>query len=369
MALLTALALLFALIFLLYRWIKNRFAFFEINKFAYVKPSFPFGNLKGAGSEFHANELFEKLYNELKGKGPASGVFFFLKPNIMITDLDVIKDVLIRNFDNFRNRGLYYNEKDDPLSANLFTVEDYEWKHMRTKMTPTFTSGRMKMMFNIIADIADNMVEELNASSSLEMVEARDIFVKYTVDVIGNVAFGLDLNAIKDKDSQFHQMAMKVFKPSATFFLKSFFLISFKSIGHALRMRFFPQDVSDFFMTTIRETVEYRLKNNIERNDFMNMLLKMYKAEEGSDEKLTPDQLASQCFLFFVAGFETSSSTASFVLYNLALHDDVQERLREDVKKAIARHGEKVSYEAVGEMKYLQMVIDGEFDRERLDFT
>lgn len=360
MALFTVLALLLALIFLLYRWIKNRFAFFEINKFAFVKPSFPFGNLKGAGSEFHANELFETLYNELKDKGPASGVFFFMKPNVMVTDLDVIKDILIRNFDTFRNRGLFANERDDPLSANLFTVEDYEWKHMRTKMTPTFTSGRMKMMFNIIADIADNMAEELKASDSLEMVEARDIFVKFTVDVIGNVAFGLELNAIKDKNSEFHQMAMKVFKPSPFFFLRAFFLTSFKDIGQALRMRFFPQDVADFFMRTIKETVDYRLSNNIERNDFMDMLLKMYKAKEGSEEKLTFNQLASQCFLFFVAGFETSSSTASFVLYNLALHEDIQERLREDVKKAIARHGEKVSYEAVGEMKYLQMVIDGE---------
>jgi cytochrome P450 family 6 len=354
--------LLLTLIYLIYRWIKKRYSFFEINKFPYVKPAFPFGNLKGAGTECHANELFDKLYTELKHKGPACGVYFFLTPNIMITDLDVIKDVLIRNFDNFHNRGLYSNERDDPLSANLFTIEDNEWKHMRTKLTPTFTSGKMKMMFNTIVYTAEGMVEELKSRDSLDMVEVRDTFVKFTVDVIGNVAFGLELNAVKDPNSQFHQMAMKVFKPSKNFFLRSFFLITFKKLGRALRMRFFPADVAEFFMGTIKETVQYRLANKVERNDFMNLLLKMYTEEEAGDEKFTLNQLAAQCFLFFVGGFETSSSASSFVLYNLAVHQDVQERLREEVKRVLAKHDDKISYEALNEMKYLQMVVDGECD-------
>lgn len=79
----------------------------------------------------------------------------------MIIDLEVAKDVLIRNFDNFHNRGIFYNEKNDPLTAHIFAIEDQAWKSMRTKLTPTFTSGKMKMMFTIVEEVSNHMIESL----------------------------------------------------------------------------------------------------------------------------------------------------------------------------------------------------------------
>lgn len=88
-------------------------------------------------------------------------MFFFLTPNIIITDLDVIKDILIKNFDTFHNRGLFHNKKDDPLSCHLLTLEDQAWRNMRMKLTPTFTSGKMRMMFSTVLDVSIHMIENL----------------------------------------------------------------------------------------------------------------------------------------------------------------------------------------------------------------
>lgn len=57
--------------------------------------------------------------------------------------------------------------------------------------------------------------------------------------------------------------------------------------------------------------------------------------------------------------FETSSTTLTFVLYELAVNPDVQETLRDDIKTVLSRHGNELNYEAMLDMKYLQMVIDG----------
>lgn len=59
--------------------------------------------------------------------------------------------------------------------------------------------------------------------------------------------------------------------------------------------------------------------------------------------------------------FETSSTTMTFALYELALNPDVQQKLRDDIKSVLSRHDNKLNYDAMLEMKYLQMVIDGKY--------
>lgn len=64
-------------------------------------------------------------------------------------------------------------------------------------------------------------------------------------------------------------------------------------------------------------------------------------------------------FLVHSAGFETSSYTASFVLYLLTTHPEVQDKLRQEIKNVLAKHNDEFTYEAMQEMKYLHMVVDG----------
>lgn len=51
----------------------------------------------------------------------------------------------------------------------------------------------------------------------------------------------------------------------------------------------------------------------------------------------------------------------TFALYELALNADIQQKLRDDIRSVLSRHDNKLNYEAMLEMKYLQMVIDGNY--------
>lgn len=66
----------------------------------------------------------------------------------------------------------------------------------------------------------------------------------------------------------------------------------------------------------------------------------------------------ANAYQFFAAGFETTSSTIGFALYELAINEDIQNKLRTEIRETIENHG-GLSYEALQEMKYLHMVICG----------
>lgn len=355
MAISLFLSILFIVIALIFLWIKRRYSYFDQLGFPNESPTFPFGNLKGIGKEFHPVQIFVRLYEKFKGKAPIYGMYFFLSHNFVVMDLDVVKDILIKNFDTFHNRGLFYNKKDDPLTAHLLTLEDQDWRNMRVKMTPTFTGGKMRLMFSTVLEVSKHMIEKLKTSKELKMIEIKEVLASFTTDVIGNCAFGLDMNAIEDSESKFRQMGRKFFNKGSNILIKMFFLTSFRSLAQKMGLKLIPEEISYFFRKIVRETVEYRRANNIQRTDVMDLLLKV----QDLDGKLTLDELSAQCFVFFLAGFETSSSTATFVLYNLALNIEIQERLRMEIKGVIERNGGEITYDGVKEMKYLQMVVDG----------
>jgi cytochrome P450 family 6 len=68
----------------------------------------------------------------------------------------------------------------------------------------------------------------------------------------------------------------------------------------------------------------------------------------------------AQAFAFLAAGFETSGTTLSFALYELAMHPDIQHRLRAEICLVMGKHQGELTYEGIQEMSYLNMVVSGE---------
>jgi cytochrome P450 family 6 len=76
--------------------------------------------------------------------------------------------------------------------------------------------------------------------------------------------------------------------------------------------------------------------------------------------EVTMDVVAAQAFVFFLAGFETTSATMTFCLYEMALYPDIQERVRNEIDAVLERHGGNITYEAISELEYLDKVVSGE---------
>lgn len=165
----------------------------------------------------------------------------------------------------------------------------------------------MKMMFGLIRDNCQDMINHLSEHEQSAEIEMKDILTCFTTDVIGNVAFGLEMNSLKDPDSMFRKMGKKNFDVRAGKTLKVIFVMNFKKLARRLGVKLIDEDVSDFFMSSIRETVEYREKHDVKRNDFLSLLIQLKNHGKLNDEaeevgKLTFEEIAAQAFLFFLAG-------------------------------------------------------------------
>ncbi|XP_030745866.1 probable cytochrome P450 6a17 isoform X2 [Sitophilus oryzae] len=280
------------------------------------------------------------------------GTYIFNAPILVAIDPVLIKQIMQKDFPHFLGHGMYHRP-EDILTMNLFNLEGDPWRKLRVKLTPTFTSGKMKMMFETLVSktggLEDNVAEYADSG---KICGIKDILGRFTTDIIGTCAFGIECNSLKDPDNDFRKYGKKIFTSNPSRFWKIFIVphwllakTGFKSNG---------QDVTDFFTKIVTETIKYRETNNVSRKDFMNLLLQM----KNNEDSITDDEIIAQCFIFFLAGFETSSTTMTFALLELAQNQDIQQKLREEIEKVLEKHDGKITYDAVAEMKYLDLVID-----------
>ncbi|XP_067009313.2 probable cytochrome P450 6a14 [Anabrus simplex] len=372
-----------ALVGVLFGWLawyfNSNFGYWKKRGVPYAKPEPFFGNFREIFTvRKNLGEGFQNIYNQLEGHR-FGGAFRFRYPIVVIRDPELIKQILVKDFLHFQGRGLKVDPENDPLSQHLFSLSGPIWRALRTKLTPTFTSGKMKMMFQLMEECSvqlDKYISECNDKS--DILEMKEVLAKFTTDIIGTCAFGLHCSSMDDENSEFRQMGRRVFETSTLVAMKRLVTGIVPQLSTVLKLSLIDKKVTNFFLKIVKETVEYREKNNIKRNDFLQLLIQLKNQgkiedhhhdstnhengdvnDHADDDKLelTDTLMAAQVFVFFIAGFETSSTTMSFALYELALNPDIQARLREEVDNTLEEYDGKITYDALQKMEYLDRVI------------
>lgn len=264
-------------IFLGVSFVKRRYGYWKERGVPYIPATFPKGNLQNLGKTVHFFELAKKFYFEMKGKGkPLGGIFLTVRPVGLALDLDFVKTMLVKDFQYFHDRGFYVNERDDPLTGHLLAIEGERWKNLRSKLSPTFTSGKMKLMFPIMINTSDKLIMRLNEDlTKTNNIELGDYLSRFTIDIIGNCAFGLECNSLDNPDAEFLRMGKKAFDNSEGRAFKRLFITTFKGLSRLLRLQMTRKEISDFYTRIVKETVEYREKEDVKRDDFLNLLIQL----------------------------------------------------------------------------------------------
>ncbi len=117
-----------------------------------------------------------------------------------------------------------------------------------------------------------------------EPVDVKEVMAKFTTDVIGCCAFGLEFNALKDPESQFRKMGKRIFEPTAKAIVVGLLRLLCPPLVQLLKLSETPSTVQNFFFDLLRRTEEFRKNETNRRNDFMQLMLDI-RDQELADHK------------------------------------------------------------------------------------
>nr|AUT13964.1 cytochrome P450 CYP6ER1 variant vL [Nilaparvata lugens] len=328
-----------------------------------AKTSFPWGSLGDfVLSKKCIHEVYEEIYKQGDGH-PVIGYYSFFTPALVVRDPDLLKSILVRNYDSFSERGVYSNRAIDPLSHHLFSSPGDQHRKMRHVLSPSFSDNKMRYMFETMQACSTKLGEHLCSlvprGAEGTTLKIKEITNNYGLNVIASTAVGIDHNSF-EKENPLADAALKVTDPD-DLMQGLRFILSFVSpkIAKFFNMRFTPKGVSDFYIDMVDKIVNYRKSHNVVRKDFMQVLLNLNEEIEKSKESdgrepLSLDEMASQTFLFILAGHETTSASLCFLLYELAVDQEMQQKLYDEIKSVDG----DITYETIKELEYMDMIFN-----------
>lgn len=313
----------------------------------------------------HPLYIVNMMYDRYKNIRPFARFHILFQPVVIAMSLESVKNVFTKDFQHFQDRDFYMNEEIDPLSANLFGLTGERWTHLRKKLTPMFTSSRNKKMLPVVKEVVGNLVDVIDELiQEQDVIEIKKLAAQLTTDVIGRCALGIECNCLGNADDKFRQVASNVFTDYFLSF-KLFLLDRYLRLAHFLGIRVFTKEVYNFFFEVVKDIIENREKTGTERDDIVDVLRKMdqlaslRKNHLAENEKLTLPEITAQCFVYFLAGMETTSNAMSFTFHEFANNLEIQDRAREHVKEVLEKYDGEITYEALSEMTYLEQCING----------
>lgn len=311
----------------------------------------------------------------------------FSSPIVLLRDPELVKHLVVKEFDHFADHRVFIDETMDTLFGNsLISLTGQKWKDMRATLSPAFTGSKMRLMFELIVEVSEQMMgyikKEAESKGMLEL-EMKQICSKFTNDVIALCAFGIKVDSFNDEDNEFHKTGkdmMNFAKPSRMWRFLGFRMLP--KLMTFFKIPLMDEYIKTFFRRIVLNTMKVREEKNIHRPDMINLLMEVrkgtleHKTTEEEVESVgfatvqesdvgkkahkrnwTDDEVVAQCFLFFFAGFDTSSTVMSFAAYELTVNTDIQDKLYHEIREVNSElAGRKLTYEILQKMKYLDMV-------------
>ena len=340
-----------------------------------------------------------RLYKEFEGVGYLGAWTLFGSPYVFIrNDFDMIRNIWIKDFDHFAiadsSQGLNAStwpatRHEKLLIKNIQGRTGDDWKDLRSTFSPIFTSGKLRIMTPLLQAINKKMNKYVSTlAEEGTMFEAKEFAGKFSIDGLASCAFGVEAGSFDGENSEFLYHGKNVFATenfTGTTLLVQIFTPNI--VKKAAAKLGFPEAFASFFgnkhgkflMEVLEEVFKQRKASKLKRNDLIDLIIEAIEGDlDDNDDtdihcseqfekdaklvgyerkkKITYDDAISTALFMLSAGYDTTGTTMSFILYQLAMNQDAQEALCDEIRDA-GEDVDKLSYETIQGLPYLDAVI------------
>ncbi|KAF5285375.1 hypothetical protein FQR65_LT13265 [Abscondita terminalis] len=349
------------------------------------KPIPIFGNILPIVLRRSSNtEEFSRIYKKFNNER-YFGIYNFQDPLLLIRDPELIKKIFVKEFETFPEHRNFIAEGVDPLwSKNLFAMKGGKnWHELRSTLSPSFTTSKMKMMFSLMRDCSKQFTNYFLNKGDLVEVELKDSFGRFANDVIATTAFGVTCDSLSNPKNEFFLLGKEFTNFTGLKGLVFLFNIFAPTLAKYIKFPIFNKEVGKFFTKLVRDSIKLRKEKGIVRPDMLHLLIEAQKGQLKDEEhdnvpetgfavveeseivkpqkkhktQITDEIITAQVLIFFFAGFDTASTMMSYTCYELAVNPEIQDKLREEVDETLKNSNGEITYEVITSMKYLDMVV------------
>ncbi|XP_073982991.1 cytochrome P450 6k1-like [Rhodnius prolixus] len=348
-------------------------AYWKNRRIAYLKPLPLFGNFLPV---FCLKKSIGEVYMDAYFKFPKEklvGVYETVFPVLVVRDPKIVEKIMVKDFQHFVDRSPFADSKG-LFGYGLFQLKGTAWRSVRYKISPAFSSGKLKVMYNDMVNCTDDMIALIGKNLNTDY-EVREAVALYAINVIANTVFGIQINN-KSAIDEFIRMGTSIFNVTPFKFVENISLYLVPKFGDWLGFSFVTREATDYFRAVIANTLKQREKSKYQRNDYTQQLLKLkqqgaleVQSKDAEDDDLrvdgaapsgnieiTDDLLVGQAFQFLSAGLDPMMVVTLSLIYDLALHPEIQERARQEVLKVVEKHN-GYSYASLSDMTYVEQCI------------
>lgn len=325
------------------------------------EPSLFLGNWKQL-----KQDRLQVMEDWIRRYGKVFGFYEGEVPKVVVSDLDAIKECFVKETHVFHDRVPLIVDVE-PIKSSLIGLKGDEWKRVRTVLSPSFSSAKMKLMWHTLSACGDTTVDVISEhlDAGRAVFDITSLSQAFSMDVITKCALAWQVECQRNNEDPVMRRLQKILlevdeqllaTAVALPVLRKVYAWIFSYLSYGKLFLLITDNLSKVISVRTAE-ITGKPRTTV---DILQLMLDAKKEADGGTSgkaEITGEHMVANCFLFLAAGFETTATTVSFVLYELARHPEEQDRVFEEVASVLAENSGKLDYDDVQKLRRLDMVI------------
>ncbi|XP_027367747.1 cytokinin hydroxylase-like [Abrus precatorius] len=311
-------------------------------------PSFPLGNIKEMKRKNNIQSLvassnlphdihsyvFPYFSSWQKSHGKLFVYWLGTEPFLYIADPEFLKkmsaEVMAKRWGK---PSVFRNDRDPMFGSGLVMVEGNDWVRHRHIVAPAFNPINLKNMANMMVESTNQMIDRwaTQINSGEPEIDVEREIIATAGEIIARTNFCMKDNNARDVFDKLRALQMTLFKNNRYVGVP---LGKYFNVKKTLEAKKLGKEIDELLLSIIEARMSSATKNS--EQDLLGILLREnHRADGQLGKTLTMREVVDECKTFFFGGHETTALAITWTLLLLAMHEDWQNQLRDEIRQVV----------------------------------